>query len=80
MEQALQVARWGNSLAVRQPKKVVQEFGLRAGDSLDIVAATRRGIEVAKDDRRERALAAIGARRWVLPDDYLFDRDEANAR
>jgi antitoxin MazE len=44
------------------------------------VAATPRRIEVAKDDRRERTLAAICARRWALPPDYRFDREEANAR
>ncbi|HEX6013491.1 MAG TPA: AbrB/MazE/SpoVT family DNA-binding domain-containing protein [Geminicoccaceae bacterium] len=76
----MQVARWGNSLAVRLPKKLVEELGLRAGDQLDIVAAAPRRIEVAKDDRRERALAAICARRWALPPDYRFDREEANAR
>jgi antitoxin MazE len=79
-ERIVQVAKWGNSLAVRLPKRVVEELGLRAGDRLDIVAATNRRIEVAKDDRRERALAAIRARRWALPPNYRFDRDEANAR
>ena len=76
----MQVAKWGNSLAVRLPKKLVEELGLRAGDRLDIVTAANRRIEVAKDDRRERALAAIRARRWALPSGYRFDRDEANAR
>jgi antitoxin MazE len=76
----MQVARWGNSLAVRLPKKLVEALGLKAGDELAVVAATPRRIEVAKDDRRERALAAIRARRWALPSDYRFDRDEANAR
>lgn len=56
--QATRVVRWGSSLAVRLPKKVVEEPGLRAGDALGIVAATRHRIEVAKDDRHERALAA----------------------
>lgn len=76
----MQVAKWGNSLAVRLPKKLVERLGLRAGDELAIIAATGDRIEVAKDGRRERALAAIRARSWVLPPDYRFDRDEANAR
>ena len=76
----MQVARWGNSLAVRLPKKLVERLGLRAGDEVTIVAATGERIEVAKDGRRERALAAIRARDWALPPDYRFDRDEANAR
>ena len=76
----MQVAKWGNSLAVRLPKKLVERLGLRAGDEVTIVAATGERIEVAKDGRRERALAAIRARDWALPPDYRFDRDEANAR
>lgn len=76
----MQVARWGNSLAVRLPKKLVERLGLRAGDELAIIASTGERIEVAKDGRRDRALAAIRARHWALPPDYRFDRDEANAR
>ena len=52
----MQVAKWGNSLAVRLPKKLVERLGLRPGDELEIVAADGRRIEVAKDARRERAL------------------------
>jgi antitoxin MazE len=51
----VQVAKWGNSLAVRRPREVVEELGLRAGDQLDTVAVAPRRIEVAKDDRREQA-------------------------
>lgn len=76
----MQVARWGNSLAIRLPKKLVERLGLRAGDELAIVAASPDRIEVARDGRRDRALAAIRARNWALPPDYRFDRDEANAR
>jgi antitoxin MazE len=62
------------------PRKLVEMLGLRPGDELEIVAVDGRRLEIAKDDRRERALAAIRARRWPLPADYRFDRDEANAR
>ena len=67
-------------MAVRLPKRLVEQLGLRPGDELEVVAADRQRIEVAKDERRERALAAIRARRWALPEEYRFDRDEANAR
>ena len=76
----MQVAKWGNSLAVRLPKRLVEQLGLRQGDQLDIVAAGTRRVEVVKNERRERASAAVAARRWVLPRDYRFDRDEANER
>ena len=76
----MQVAKWGNSLAVRLPRKLVERLGLRPGDELEIVAAEGRRIEVAKDARRERALAAIREHSWPLPHSYRFDRDDANAR
>ena len=76
----MQVAKWGNSLAVRLPRKLVERLGLRPGDELEIVAAEGRRIEVVKDARRERALAAIRERSWPLPDGYRFDRDDANLR
>jgi len=76
----MQVSKWGNSLAVRLPKALVEELGLEAGDEIDIVAATKRRIEVEKNDRRERAVARMKARHWRLPEGYCFDRDAANER
>ncbi len=34
----MQVSRWGNSLAVRLPKDLVERLGLAAGDALTVVA------------------------------------------
>ena len=76
----MQVAKWGNSLAVRLPRKLVERLGLRPGDELEIVAAEGHRIEVAKDAGRERALASLRERSWPLPEGYRFDRDDANAR
>jgi len=76
----MQVAKWGNSLAVRLPKKLVDELGLKAGDEVNIVSSANRRIEIEKDNRRERALRAIAALRWPLPKAYRFNRDEANER
>jgi antitoxin MazE len=80
IEDLMQVSKWGNSLAVRLPKALVEELGLEPGDEIDIVSATKRRIEVEKNDRRERAVARMKARNWRLPEGYRFDRDEANAR
>lgn len=32
------IARWGNSIAVRLPREVAADVGLRPGDSVDLVA------------------------------------------
>ena len=76
----MQVAKWGNSLAARLPKKVVEELGLKAGDEIDFVVADQGGIEINKDDRREKALERMRERKWPVPEGYHFDRDEANGR
>lgn len=76
----MQTAKWGNSLAVRLPKQLVNELGLKPGDEIDIVSATRHRIEVKKNDRRERALKAIAERQWAVPEGYRFDRDELHER
>jgi antitoxin MazE len=37
----VQVAKWGNSTAVRLPKSVTEELGLRPGSQLDLVVEGR---------------------------------------
>jgi antitoxin MazE len=76
----MQVAKWGNSLAVRLPKKMVEELGLKAGDEVHLVPAGERRLEVEKRDRRAEFLERMKAFNWPLPDGYRFDRDEANER
>ena len=76
----MRVSEWGNSLAVRLPRALVDDLGLKPGDDLQIVAATSKRIEVVKDIRRERAVDRMRARGLRFPAGYAFDRDEANAR
>jgi antitoxin MazE len=82
MDATVQVSKWGNSLAVRLPKTLVEELGLKEGDELDVVAARKGTIEVeTKEERRRRAIENMRARNWPsLPADYKFDRNEANER
>ena len=76
----MKVAKWGNSLAVRLPKALVEDLGLKPGNELEGVSATPERIAVAKDERRERAIERMRARAWPVPEDYVFDREEVNAR
>jgi antitoxin MazE len=80
VETAMRVSKRGNGLAVRLPKKLVEQMGLRAGDELDIVEVAERTLVVQKEDRRKAALARMASLNWTLPPDYKFDRDEANER
>ena len=76
----MRVAKWGNSLAIRLSKSLVEELGLKPGDELAVVAASKQRLTVEKDARRERALDAVASLNWTLPENYKFDRDEANER
>lgn len=76
----MQVARWGNSLAVRLPSSVVEALDLKEGDEIAIQIAGERAFDVERDRSRERALERIRLLRKTLPPGWRFDRDEANAR
>jgi antitoxin MazE len=76
----MQVAKWGNSLAVRLPAAVVEALGLKEGDEIEIWIAGAREFEVRRDRRKERAIARLKALRRPLPSGFTFDRDEAHER
>ena len=76
----MQVSKWGNSLAVRLPKAMVDELGLKPGDELRVVEASKAQITVEKFDKRAEFLKQIERFRWPVPEGYKFDRDEANER
>ena len=76
----MQVSKWGNSLAVRLPKALVDELGLAPGDELKVVEASKRQIAVEKADERAEFLKQMEQFHWPAPEGYTFDRDEANER
>lgn len=76
----MQVAKWGNSLAIRLPAAVVKALGLKEGDEIEIHVAGAREFAVARNPGREDLLKRLRAFRGRLPADFRFDRDEANAR
>lgn len=76
----MQVAKWGNSLAVRLPAAVVEALGLKEGDDIEIHAHDAATLSVKRKPGREEFLERLRAFRGRLPDDFKFDREEANAR
>jgi antitoxin MazE len=76
----MQVAKWGNSLAVRLPAAVVEALELKEGDEVEIHIADARAFAVSLKPGREELLKRLRAYRGRLPADFKFDRDEANAR
>ncbi|WYX24891.1 AbrB/MazE/SpoVT family DNA-binding domain-containing protein [Achromobacter xylosoxidans] len=76
----MQVAKWGNSLAVRLPASVVEALELREGDDIEIVVDTPKTFGIRKKPGADALLKRLRAFRGKLPADFKFDRDEANAR
>ena len=74
------VSRWGNSLGVRLPRTLVKSLGLKPGDELEVVSASRARIILAVDDRRAKAVERMRARALRRPEGYAFDREDANLR
>ena len=76
----MQVSKWGNSLAVRLPRAVVEALKLKEGDDIEITVAGTRAFEVSRDRKREEAFKRLRELRGLLPAGFKFDREEANAR
>jgi antitoxin MazE len=76
----MQVAKWGNSLAVRLPSAVVDALKLKEGDDIEIHLIGAREFAVTRKPGREELLKRLRAFRGRLPADFKFDRDDANAR
>ncbi len=76
----MRVAKWGNSLAVRLPARVVEALGLKEGEAVDIRVTSDRILEVGRSSLKDDALTTLRALRRPLPADFVFDRNEANER
>ncbi|MDO8380924.1 AbrB/MazE/SpoVT family DNA-binding domain-containing protein [Phenylobacterium sp.] len=76
----MQVAKWGNSLAVRLPSAVVEALDLKAGDDIVISVTDARHFEIAKSPSRTELLARLRKYRGLMPAGFRFDRLDANER
>ena len=68
----MQVAKWGNSLAVRLPATLVKELGLQVGDELKLKQAVRQKgqvseLLVAKVPSKLEILAGVRELRTAMP-------------
>jgi antitoxin MazE len=80
LEMTMRVAKWGNSLAIRLPTRVVEALELKAGDEVELRAANDRELDVARKPTKNELIARLRKYRGLLPPDFKFDRDEANER
>ncbi len=69
----MQVARWGNSLAIRLPAAVVEVLSLKEGDEIEVHVAGEREFAIARKPGRDALIARLRAWRGRLPADFRFD-------
>jgi antitoxin MazE len=76
----MQVAKWGNSLAVRFPASLVQALNLKEGEEIELHLLGERSLAVARKETPEQMLERLRALRGRLPADFHFNRQEAQGR
>lgn len=76
----MQVAKWGDSPAIRLPAAVVEALRLEAGDEIEIHAAGERAFAVAHEPGEADFLGRLRTCRGRKPKDFTLDREAANAR
>lgn len=75
----MQIAKWGNSLAVRLPAELVRELGLKEGDQIDLVRDDG-AVKVRRLPRAEEVLEGLRHFRGKLSAAERLSRDEAHER
>lgn len=75
----MQIAKWGNSLAVRLPKELVRELGLQEGDQIDLVKDDG-AVKVRRLPRADEVLESLRRFRGKLPAADRLSRDDAHER
>jgi antitoxin MazE len=78
--EAMKVARWGNSLAVRLPVAVVDALQLKEGEEIVIQVTGARTLEVSRKPDARALLKLLRKYRGALPADFKFDREEISER
>jgi antitoxin MazE len=76
----MQVAKWGNSLAVRLPAALVEALNLKPGDQIDIKVVGERAVDIEKTPDRAELLRRLRKYRGMIPADFKFDRSEIYER
>jgi antitoxin MazE len=73
----MRVAKWGNSLAIRLPRSVVEALKLKEGDKIEVHVAGRRAFEIERSPTAQELLRRLRKFRGRLPAGFRFDRLEA---
>ena len=76
----MKVSKWGGSLAVRLPKELVEKLNISAGDEVRLISTSDGALNVTKRTSIEEFRQSMRKFNWKVPENYKFDREEANER
>lgn len=76
----MKVEKWGDALAVRLPASIVEALDLKEGAEIDVRVSADAALDLAKDIGPDEWIERLRKYRGVLPNDFKFDRDDANER
>jgi len=80
----MKLSKWGNSLAIRVPGAVKDHLNLKEGDEVDLAIDAAGRVELVRTLTKQEQIAAalkeLRKFRGMVPADFKFDREEANAR
>lgn len=78
----LQIARWGNSLAMRIPAEIVRSIGIKEGDSVEasLTADGALTIRPARWDRKAFANEVAATREAMPPGSSVVEELRRGAR
>ena len=76
----MQVSKWGNSLAVRLPKKLVEDLGIAEGDDVNVTSADAQTIVISKNDIKGNFILELRVLQKPKPEGVVWSRDDANTR
>lgn len=72
----MKFAKWGNSVAIRVPAEVVAKLRISPNEEAQIKVTGEFSFEITRDRSRQNAIEKLRKLRFVVPDDYVFDRNE----
>lgn len=75
----MQLAKWGDDFAVRLPKEMVEALAVELGDELD-VRVQDGSLCIRRKRTHEEVSESLKRFQGWMPEDFKFDREEANGR
>lgn len=76
----MHLAKWGNSYAIRIPRDLVEKLNVELGDELVALISYDGSLRITRKLTSEEAIEDLKRFEGLIPANFKFDREEANAR